>query len=232
MIETRPAAAHADRPRPDGHAVVSRGPEEAEVPDVIGLAEAEAHRAAAGRRLRGRDRPREESDGRRSGHGDRHGPGGGHAARRKGETVTLTIAKAAAPRSTCPTCAATRSTRRCGELGDAGLQARQRERTVDLARRGRRRARPGPGVAASCEKGSTVTIVVGVFDDSQLDPEPERHAEPTPTRRVPGRRPPTPMRVAVLSGGRSSEHEVSLASGAAVRAGRGRGRATRSSTST
>ena len=73
--------------------------------------------------------------------------------------------------------------------------------------------RPGGG---RLEKGSTVTLVVGVFDDSQLDPDPTPTAEPTETA---GADPDAqPVRVAVLSGGRSSEHDVSLASGAAVRA--------------
>ncbi len=80
-----------------------------------------------------------------------------------------------------------------------------------------------PAAGSELDKGSRVTIVVGRFEPSR----PPDRRRPTPDAR-----PPTPhaVRVAVSRGGRSSEHEVSLASGASVREGVPRP-ATRCSTS-
>ena len=69
---------------------------------------------------------------------------------------------------------------------------------------------PPPG--SEVEPGATVTIVVGKQAPAEAEagtPEGER------------------MRVAVLCGGRSSEHDVSLRSGEAVARGLRAGRATR-----
>ena len=61
-----------------------------------------------------------------------------------------------------------------------------------------------PGGRHAALDGATVTIAVGA-DPTAATPTP--HADPDA------------VRVAVLAGGRSSEHEVSLNSAAAVRAG-------------
>ena len=86
-----------------------------------------------------------------------------------------------------------------------------RRRTASSSRRAPRAARRKPG--------STVTIGVGhastPADDARRRPRARR-----PRRAAtPERTPVDAMRVAVLAGGRSSEHDVSLASGAAVREG-------------
>ena len=102
-------------------------------------------------------------------------------------------------------------TRPSARSPDAGFTVAPTTRTsTDPAQDGHVR-RPEPGRAAQAKGGAKV-------DDhgrASSTPTPTT-PRPTTTRR---RRRPTPVRVAVLGGGRSSEHEVSLASGAAVRDG-------------
>ena len=83
-------------------------------------------------------------------------------------------------------------------------------------------AEPGGGTQA--RKGSTVTIAVGVLGATTTTPDDhDHHADhdhdattPPPAARgrgePRGERPTAPLTVAVLAGGRSSEHEVSLSS--------------------
>ena len=66
-----------------------------------------------------------------------------------------------------------------------------------------------PGGGDKADRGSTVTIGVGSFTPP-ADPGAGRARRPAP------RGDGDAMRVVVLAGGRSSEHDVSLASGASV----------------
>ena len=78
-----------------------------------------------------------------------------------------------------------------------------------------------PGGRRQAKRGSTVTITVGQFVPDADAHDAAAH-DPDHTARDadhPARAAGHAMRVAVLSGGRSSEHEISLASGASVRAG-------------
>ena len=73
---------------------------------------------------------------------------------------------------------------------------------------------PEPG--AKVDRGSTVTITVGVFQPD-LNPDPPATTTTPPDHHDhPGR---GAMRIAVLAGGRSSEHEISLAGAASVAGG-------------
>ena len=91
-----------------------------------------------------------------------------------------------------------------------------------------------PAAGAHARKGATVTITVGVLgatthaDDAHHDhattPTTTTTAAAAAARRLSAAMsapadPAEALTVAVLAGGRSSEHEVSLSSGAAVRDG-------------
>ena len=118
----------------------------------------------------------------------------------RGATVQLTVAKA---RPEVPDV-----TRLDGGGGDGGARAGRLQGADARPRRTRRRSGvvvdqdPDPGTPRS--SGATVTIFVGTdAERGHADPDPDAHA----------------VKVAVLAGGRSSEHDVSLNSAAAVRAG-------------
>ncbi|MEJ7716198.1 MAG: PASTA domain-containing protein [Thermoleophilaceae bacterium] len=90
-----------------------------------------------------------------------------------------------------------------------GLGVVVRRRTTDKRAEDGEVLRQSPAGGEMSGKGSSVTLVVGKYT------APETPTT-TPQTTTPGRH---PVRVAVLAGGRSSEHEVSLASAAAVREG-------------
>ncbi len=93
--------------------------------------------------------------------------------------MTLTIAKEPADVAV-PDVVGDTVNEALGELADAGLRARQRERTVTSPDEDGLVLGQDPA-SGKLKKGSTVTITVGVFDDSQLDPEPDDTATPSPT---------------------------------------------------
>ena len=122
-----------------------------------------------------------------------------------------------------------------------GFAPEDGDRRDDRTGAGRDRAQTEPSRPARTRaKGATVTITIGVLgapthaddahhddahdahhDDAHHDhPRPGRAGRLSAAMRQPPRdRPRRRSRVAVLAGGRSSEHEVSLSSGAAVREG-------------
>ena len=74
-----------------------------------------------------------------------------------------------------------------------------------------------PGANKSAQQNSTVTIVVGKYKPPTHDDHDNDHA--AANDHLDRHDHVTALRVAVLGGGRSSEHEVSLASAASVRDG-------------
>ena len=146
-------------------------------------------------------------------------PGGGSSAA-TGSPITLTIARtpttATVPNVTGETAAVATSA-----LQKAGFSVAQNSKNVKRQSRNGIVLSQSPNGGATAMKGSTVTIVVGNYSpgdpdhphdahhpDHADDPDDTHHAEPV-----------NPLTVAVLGGGRSSEHEVSLASAASIRAG-------------
>ena len=140
------------------------------------------------------------------GRGDRAGPGRRDRAwsRRDGRPHGLRRARA---RSRCPTWSGWPPAMPPVRSAPTGWFAVQRETRGHRPGAGRHGDRPAPGRGhRACEKGSTVVIIVGVLVEQDVDHRPARRSAGT-------------VRVAVLAGGRSSEHDVSLASAEAVRAG-------------
>ena len=180
--------------------LVSAGPEQVAVPDVTGLS-----RESAEARLRdegfGVAVVEQESD---EPEGDviSQIPCGGTELTR-GETVTITVSTGR-PQVDVPDVIGLSERSASSRLSSAGLEPVTQERTVtDPAQDGVVvEQRPGPGTQV--DRGRQVVIVIGVLEVAE--PPPDDH---------PGRA----VRVAVLAGGRSSEHDVSLSSAESVRAG-------------
>ena len=95
------------------------------------------------------------------------------------------------------------------DLKDAGLSVRVVRRTTSDPNEDGQVLEQSPAAGTRLRRGEFVTVFVGKFS--------EPPTTTTPTTPAPG--PCALMRVAVLSGGRSSEHEVSLRSGASVAEG-------------
>ena len=189
---------------------ISTGPEQVEVPDVIGLeresAEATLNRAGLGFTI-----SEQESD---------EDPGtviaqdpAGETTVDKGSRVHLTVAKE--PETVdVPNVVGFSSASAEDAIRDAGLTpVVVEEETADLDEIDQvLRQSPGPG--ADVERRSEVEIVVGVAPQDEGDEEVDPDSATGGRGRVAAR-----VRVAVLGGGRSSEHEISLASATAIRAG-------------
>ena len=194
---------HSRRQGPHGHDHRLQGPERSRCPSRRAAAR-RGGGPARGRRAEGRRH--RAGDQRAAGHRDAQDPAAGDQ-RRQGRDREAHRRQGAAR-------GARRDRRRPTEdeataaLEQAGFKV-QTTRPATGSRAGRHGGRPGPGRRATPRPpGATVTIFVGTLAE--------------PSRRRPRRRPrPTPdaMRVAVLAGGRSSEHDVSLNSAAAVREG-------------
>ena len=176
VVDTRPSAQTQIDLGKTVTLIVSKGPEEAEVPDVIGLSQADATADLldAGFEVTATRKESTETPGTVTA----TSPGAGEVLR-KGETVALTIAKAPA-KVAVPDVRGDTLNEALAELGDAGLQARRRERTVSSPDQDGIVLSQDPS-SGELEKGSTVTIVVGAFDDSSLDPEPDDTPAPTAT---------------------------------------------------
>ena len=122
----------------------------------------------------------------------------------KGERVTITVSKGP-QKVTIPGVVGLPAGEAASTLRAAGLSPVKRERTVTAQTDDGNVIDQQPGEGVEVDKGRKVVIVVGKFK--------------APTTPAPGPGAATAVRVAVLAGGRSSEHEISLASGAAVREG-------------
>ncbi len=156
--------------------LVSKGPEEAEIPDVIGKDEAAATAALqdAGFEVATTTKESDEDPGTVIA----ASPSVGERLR-KGETVTLTLAKEPAEVDV-PDVRGDTINEALGELADAGLRPRQRRRAVTTPDQDGLVLAQKPA-GGKLKKGETVTIVVGAFDDSALNPEPDDTATPAPT---------------------------------------------------
>ncbi len=177
VIDTRPSAQTQIDLGKTVTLIVSRGPEEAEVPDVIGLSQAEATAQLqdAGFEV---TTTKKESTTAEAGTVTASSPGAGETLR-KGETVALTIAKVPAEVDV-PDVRGETVNEALGDLGDAGLQVRQLKRSVDSPDEDGIVLDQDPA-SGKLRKGETVTITYGVFDDSSLDPEPDDTVTPEPS---------------------------------------------------
>ena len=197
--------------------VVSSGPEQVErARRRRRRSEDDARSALEGAGLRA-DVSRGGVRGRGPGHRAAPGPGRRRARSTRAARSTLVVAKAP-PEVDVP------------DVVDQRARRRARRRCATRASRcGVRARRPwtrldedgividqDPAGGEQLRKGSRVTIVVGTF-------EPPLNPEPTPDARADHDPGADAMRVAVVCGGRSSEHDVSLSSGALGARGR-RGR--------
>ena len=180
-------------------------------PTSSGKTRDDARATLRGRRASRSPSREQESADAGPGHGARAGPAPAARRRRRARRSTLDGRQGAAARRRCPT-----ST---GETEDDAdrralrrrLQGRARTtQDVTDAGRGRHRADQSPARRARPRRARRVTITVGRFNP---DPTPRRRRRPTTPATT--SRPTTgdAVRVAVLSGGRSSEHDVSLAVG-------------------
>ncbi len=135
---------------------------------------------------------------------------GGNTQAVPGTTVTIVVAKAATTaRSRASRARAPR--RRSPRSRAPGFKVAQQSKTVIHSYRNGIVLSQSPGGGATAKKGSTVTITVGKYTaPGPTGPDGARHDS---TRRT---TPTRASRVAVLGGGRSSEHEVSQASAASV----------------
>ncbi len=139
-------------------------------------------------------------------------PSGGTTAA-KGSTVKIVIAKE--KQVSVPDVTGLSSEDAVNKLSDAGFQPQVRKKDVTKPSQDDTVLSQSPGSGSKQTKGAKVVITVGRFNPD-VTPNEQNTTPTTPTDAVDGRRRDR-MRVAVLSGGRSSEHEVSLSSGAAVR---------------
>jgi serine/threonine-protein kinase len=179
VIQTRPdARSRIDRGQ-TVTLVVSKGPEEAEIPKVVGLAEDEATAQLqdAGFQVAVR---REESTTTEPGKVTATDPAGGETLR-KGSTVTITVAKKPAG-VVVPDTRGQNYDDAVTALANRGLKVRRRTRTVTTPEEDDIVLDQKP-FNGKLPKGSTVVLVVGSFDDSGLNPEPDDTATPgvTPT---------------------------------------------------
>ena len=140
----------------------------------------------------------------------RQDPGSGQQVD-KGSTVKLVVAKAP-PDVEVPDVVDQQRDDAEQALKDAGFEVRVREETVDTIDQDGTVISQDPADGEERPKGSRVTIVVGKF-------EPPLNPEPTATPERDADAGADAVRVAVVCGGRSSEHDVSLNSGASVREG-------------
>ena len=157
--------------------VVSSGPEQVGVPDVVGDQEDDARSALEDAGLRA-DVSEEESEGEDPGTVLRQDPGSG-AKVDKGSTVTLVVAKAP-PAVDVPDVVDDERAAAQNALRDAGFEVRVREETVDTLDQDGIVISQNPAGGDQLRKGSRVTIVVGKFEPP-LNPEPTATPEPTTT---------------------------------------------------
>ena len=157
--------------------VVSSGPEQVSVPDVVGDREDDARNALEDAGLRA-DVTEEESEDEDPGTVLRQDPGAGKKLD-KGSTVNLVVAKAP-PAVDVPDVVDDERDAAQKALRDAGFEVRVREETVDTLDQDGIVISQNPAGGDQLRKGSRVTIVVGKFEPP-LNPEPTASPEPTTT---------------------------------------------------
>jgi beta-lactam-binding protein with PASTA domain len=157
--------------------VVSSGPEQVSVPDVVGNSEDEARSALEGAGLRA-DVSQEESTDKDPGTVLRQTPSSG-AKVDKGSAVKLVVAKAP-PDVDVPDVVDQKQAEAEKALRDAGFKVRTRSQDVDTLDQDGVVIDQDPAGGEKLEKGSRVTIVVGKFTPP-LNPEPSPTETPSPT---------------------------------------------------
>jgi serine/threonine-protein kinase len=157
--------------------VVSSGPQQVTVPDVVGDNEDQARSALEGAGLRA-DVSEEESTDKDPGTVLRQTPaGGGKVA--KGSAVKLVVAKAPA-QVDVPDVVDQQKADAEKALKGAGFKVRTRTQDVDTPDEDGVVVDQDPAGGEKLEKGSRVTITVGKFNPP-LDPEPSPTPSPSPT---------------------------------------------------
>jgi eukaryotic-like serine/threonine-protein kinase len=156
--------------------VVSSGPEQVEVPDVTGRAEAEARSALEAAGLRA-DVSQEESTEEEPGTVLRQDPSAGSEVD-KGTSVAIVVAKAP-PEVDVPDVLDQEQDAARAALRDAGFEVRVRREEVDTPDQDGIVLDQDPPGGEQLREGSRVTIVVGRFNPP-LDPEPSPTVEATP----------------------------------------------------
>jgi serine/threonine protein kinase len=151
--------------------VVSQGPEQVSVPDVVGDDEDDARGTLENAGLRA-EVTEEESEDEDPGTVLRQDPGSGKKVD-KGSAVELVVAKAP-PEVDVPDVVDDERDAAEKQLKDAGFEVRVREQTVDTLDQDGIVIDQDPPGGDKLKKGSRVTIVVGSF-------EPPLNPEPTPT---------------------------------------------------
>ncbi len=126
--------------------------------------------------------------------------------------MTITVAEQSS-QVTVPSVVGRSQNQATTTLSGAGLKVVVEEAPVDSPDDDGIVQSQDPDPEQKVDRGASVTITVGVFDPD-LNPDPTTTTT-TPTTHHDG----AAVRVAVLAGGRSSEHEISLAGGDAVAAG-------------
>jgi beta-lactam-binding protein with PASTA domain len=161
--------------------VVSQGPEQVSVPDVVGHGEDAARGALEDAGLRA-EVTEEESEDRDPGTVLRQDPGSGKQVN-KGSAVKLVVAKAP-PEADVPDVVDQERDAARQALRDAGFEVRVREETVETLDQDGIVISQNPAGGEQRQKGTRVTIVVGKFEpplNPEPTPSPESTATPEPT---------------------------------------------------
>ncbi|MCW3009733.1 MAG: pknB, partial [Solirubrobacterales bacterium] len=155
---------------------ISTGPASATVPDVLRQSREAAREALgnAGFEVAVREEERDDVD---PGTVVRQDPGGGQR-RPQGSTVTITVAKEPST-VTVPDVTGRSDAEATGALAAAGFEVSRRMRDTEDPDQDGEVIAQSPGGDAKAMKGSTVTITVASFDDSQILPEDDTGATGT-----------------------------------------------------
>ena len=164
--------------------VVSTGPEQVAVPDVVGqdVDDARSELEEAGLTA---DVTREESEDEEPGTVLRQEPGADSEVD-AGSSVALVVAEEP-EQVEVPAVEGRQESEAAAALSSAGLEVNIQERTVETPSEDGVVLSQNPAAGRKVDRGRRVTIVVGRFDDSQLDPEgpPEEEDDPTDTGETP-----------------------------------------------
>ena len=177
VIETRPPAGTSVDIGSAVAIVVSEGRERVAVPDVVGMDREDARSRLEDSDLRVEVRQQESEE--EAGRVLAQAPAAGTEIE-KGETVVITVSKEPT-NVTVPDVVGAEVNDALDALGEAGLRPRQETVPVESPDEDGFVVDQQPSAGTKRERGSRVTIVVGRFDDSSLDPEGEPEPTPTPT---------------------------------------------------
>ncbi len=204
VIETSPAGGETVRRGTQVTLVVSSGPSQVAVPPVVGQTLNAAQQQISARGLESTST--EEDSDQPAGEVISQSPNAGTRVD-PGSTVSLVVSRGPKEPATVdlPNVVGQLRSDAVSELRALGLQPDVQEQSTDIEPQNGRVIDQNPGGGSSVKEGTRVVVVVGVFQGTGATGS--------------GGVPAALMRVAVLIGGRSSEHEVSLRSGEAVAAG-------------